>query len=66
MGKYIFGPSFRYDLHLGGYNVIHNFAVGFQAELCKLSFLVHTFPTYQFARYILPVNCKLMTSLINN
>ena len=28
----IFGPSFRYDLHFGGYSVIHIFAVGHQAE----------------------------------
>ena len=60
----IFGPSFPYNLHLGGYSTNHIFAVGPQAELCELSFLVHTFSTNQFVRYTLPVNCQLMMSLI--
>ena len=31
-----------------------------------LSFLVHNFSTNRIARYIPPVNCQFMTSLINN
>ena len=72
--RYIFEPSFRYDLHLGGYSSIHIFVVGPQAELVQGvelgSYIInqsicalHTFR--QLSIYDV-TDKQWMTSLINN